>query len=83
LALYEIRYGALGDFSGAKEPFRDREGQRLARALGKLDDVLKADIPPKKYAAFVAACQRQTDNINPRRRRHRTILVEFKNTKDS
>jgi hypothetical protein len=77
LALYELRYGGLGDFNNAKRPFGEREGGRLARALTHLDSVLKAEVTPREYLAFVTACQRQTDNVDPRRTRHQTILREF------
>lgn len=77
LALYEVRYGALGDFGGSKRTFGDREGQRLAAAVARLDDALEADKPSPDFANFVAACQQQTDNVGPRRARHKQILAEF------
>lgn len=77
LVLYEIRYGGLGDFSGTKKGFGEQEGRTLKRALERLDDILETDDPPKGYMAFVEACQRQTDNINPRRIRQQQILREF------
>lgn len=78
LALYELRYGGLGDLSTNKRNFGDREGQRLRAALAKLDDVLDAERPAKEYQPFVTASQRQTDNIAPRRTRHSVILAEFR-----
>ena len=77
LALYELRYGGLGDFGGTKRPFGEREGDRLGRALAHLDGILNADVPPREYLTFVTACQRQTDNIGPRRTRHQMILKQF------
>jgi hypothetical protein len=77
LALYELRYGTFGDFSSPKRPFGEREGGRLCRALARLDDVLEAEAPPKEYQPFVVACQRQTDNISPRKIRNQAILKEF------
>ena len=77
LAYYELRYGALGDLSGSKKAFGETEGQKLKQALEKLDEVLSSDTPPRKYLPFVEACQRQTDNIGPRRTRQLHILREF------
>jgi hypothetical protein len=77
LAIYELRYERLGDFSRTKAPFGEREGAKLTRALAKLYDILKTEVPPKDYLPFVTACQRQTDNIGPRRTRRQTILREF------
>jgi hypothetical protein len=77
LAMYEIRYGELGEFSSNRRTFSDRDGKRLLAALARLDDVLDSEQPPKNLSQFVAACQRQTDNIAPRRTRHTTILSEF------
>lgn len=77
LALYEIRYGTLGDFASARRGFGDRDGRQLLAAITRLDEVLESEAPPKGYLPFVAACQRQTDNINPRRIRHAAILKEF------
>lgn len=78
LAVYELRYGKLGDLATSRRSFGDREGQRLRKVLAKLDDVLDAEEPPKDFQAFVTASLRQTDNIGPRRKRHSTILEEFK-----
>ena len=78
LALYEIRYGNLGDLSGGRKSFGDREGQKLRGALAKLDDILEMERPPSDFQPFVTASQRQTDNIGPRRIRHKAILEEFK-----
>lgn len=77
LVTYELRYGSLGDFSGSKQPFGEREGNRLARAIAYLDGVLKEERPPREYLTFVTACQRQTDNLEPRHTRHQTILKQF------
>ena len=81
LAVYELRYGVLGDFASLKRGFGGPEARRLSRAVAQLDEVLEAEVPPKQYLPFVSACQRQTDNINPRSTRHHTILREFANTR--
>jgi len=78
LAVYELRYGDLGDFSLGKKSFSHHDGKRLLAALAHLDDALEAEHPPKHLSQFVAACQRQTDNIAPRRTRHATILSEYR-----
>jgi hypothetical protein len=50
------------------------ERDSLIEAVGELSEVL-ADTkdptitPPKKFSAFILACQRQTDNIQPRKTR--------------
>lgn len=77
LAVYEQRYGTLGDFSGTKRSLGDAFDERLRRAITKLDEVLDAKSPPDQYRAFVLACQRQTDNLAPRGRRRETILTEL------
>lgn len=77
LALYEIRYGAFGDLASPRKSFGDRERVRLSRALAQLNDALESRTPSKAYLPFVSACQRQTDNLNPRRTRHQGILKQF------
>lgn len=77
LALSQLRYGNLGDMSGTKKGFGEKDGKKLTQTLEKLDVILDADIPPKAYITFVKACQRQTDNIGPRRLRRQQILREF------
>jgi hypothetical protein len=81
LAVYHLRYEGLGDFTGSKRSFGDAEGERLSEALGVLDDVLEAEVPPAPYLTFITACQRQTDNIEPRRKRLETILKQYSVTK--
>lgn len=81
LAVYHLRYGELGDISGSKKAFGEREGEQIRRAIGLLDDVLGSDEPSKEYQSFVVACQRQTDNIGPRRTRLQFILKEFDRAK--
>jgi len=46
--------------------------------IQELSDAIDAEIPPSRFAKFVAASQRQTDNLIPRRRRHQTILAALK-----
>lgn len=77
LAMYELRYGKLGDFDSSRKPFSERDGRRMAKALEHLDDVIELEVPPKPYIQFVAACLRQTDNVGPRRARHDAIINEF------
>ncbi|MEW6331591.1 MAG: DUF262 domain-containing protein [Pseudomonadota bacterium] len=78
LVLYELRYGKLGEMAGAKQSFTDHDVKRLIQSLTRLDSILNAKAPPKEYLQFIEACQRQTDNIAPRRTRHNQILKEFK-----
>lgn len=47
---------------------------KIRRALARLGEVLEAERPSPRYAKFIEACARQTDNIGPRRIRHRYIL---------
>jgi hypothetical protein len=77
LALYQLRYGELGDLEGSKKAFGDEEGRRLKEALRKLDEIVENEEPPAGYQAFVEASQRQTDNIAPRRARHRRLLRTY------
>ena len=74
LAVYESRYRAIGSI---KERKRSIDGERIKSSLLKLDGILGSDEPPKKYLRFVTACQRQTDNIQPRRTRHATLIDAF------
>lgn len=78
LALYELRYGKLGDLTGTKSSFSDQDGRRLQNVVANLDRILNMKSPPREYHAFIEACQRQTDNIGPRRTRHNQVLKEFR-----
>ena len=77
LAIYERRYGRLGAEQQSKQQFGEREALALRAAITRLSDVLKQGEPPRAFATFVTACQRQTDNIAPRRTRLETILKEM------
>lgn len=76
LAVYRMRYGSLGDDKVSRKAFGDRESTALRRAVSVLNDALAAPQPQPDYAPFVLACQRQTDNIGPRRIRLDAILKE-------
>lgn len=45
----------------------------IRRSLARLASVLETESPTGSYAKFIEACARQTDNIAPRRTRHRYI----------
>jgi hypothetical protein len=77
LVMYELRYGSLDSFGGSKRAFGEAEGEKLARAVRFLDHILQEERPLANYLPFVTACQRQTDNLGPRRTRHATILEQF------
>jgi len=78
VALYEIRYGRIGTVSGTKKAVSDAHGNHILDAVLHLGNILEADEPPRQYLRFVRACQRQTDNIQPRRTRHTTLVREFR-----
>jgi hypothetical protein len=77
LAIYELRYGAIGTVSGSKKSISDTQGARICSAVVRLGKILESSEPPKGYFKFYSACQRQTDNIQPRRTRHQTLVSEF------
>ncbi|MBI3662803.1 MAG: DUF262 domain-containing protein [Acidobacteria bacterium] len=71
--VYDLQFGLPGS---------PRERQRIPasahaavrRALKRLGDVLEAEEPTPAQARFIEACARQTDNIGPRKVRHKHIL---------
>jgi len=78
LALYKLRYAELGNFDSSRQSFGSAEGFKFRVALKQLDKVLSDEQPAKAYLEFVTACQRQTDNVKPRRIRNRAILEAYR-----
>ena len=79
LAVYDLRWGLK------REPVNHRavalsRAKHVQKALQRLSNIIGMDTPPAKYARFVTACQRQTDNIDPRRIRHHTLISELSKT---
>ena len=78
LALYELIYGNLGVLSARAKTPSAATCRRIRGAVQQLSDFLDMDVAPRKYARFVTACQRQTDNIRPRETRHESLLAAFR-----
>ncbi|HEY5941467.1 MAG TPA: DUF262 domain-containing protein [Solirubrobacterales bacterium] len=78
-AVHHIRYGVPGLKPLVKKRRLTKKDMRALRAsVGKLSDIVvlakDEEAVPRKYERFVSASLRQTDNIQPRRTRTRTIL---------
>ena len=71
--IYDIVYG-LSHSTTRQRKIPPNSYSAIRRALRRLGEVLEEEIPPRKYARFIEACGRQTDNIGPRKIRHRFIL---------
>jgi hypothetical protein len=74
LAVYHRRYGVPGvRLQTPHDAITPAEIRSLGKAVRSLSNVLDAARAnkgvPDKYAEFIEACLRQTDNIEPRRRR--------------
>lgn len=54
-----------------------RQVQQLSENLRRISDAVRMDEPPKSLAKFAAAAARQTDNIRPRRTRHRYLMKQL------
>ena len=76
-AVYSLQFGSKETNSSRRTLNRGR-WEVLRAALERLSELIDSEEPPAKYARFVAACQRQTDNIQPRRIRHQTLIQEFR-----
>lgn len=77
LAVYEMRYGALGARRRGRKVLSEPVREQMRQGLLMLDDVLEQEELPRGYLRFVTACQRQTDNLHPRKIRHRMLLSTF------
>jgi len=74
--MYSFRFGSKETKMNQTALLRTRH-DRLRLNLQRLSKLIDQDRPPSRYARFVAACQRQTDNIQPRRIRHQTLVDEL------
>jgi len=75
--VYDLLHGLPGG-SGHRRKMPANSYASVRRALRRLSDELRAEIPSRKYLKFIEASARQTDNIGPRRTRHRFILEAIK-----
>jgi len=80
--VYHRLFGLPGISRGTARKRLDKESlHSLRNAVVKLSDMVElardaaADVP-SKYSNFVAACLRQTDNIQPRRERFNSLFGE-------
>lgn len=75
-ATYDLTWGMPGS------PMGDHEARKITaaslasvrHALVRLGDTLTSETPTAEELRFIEACGRQTDNIKPRRTRHRFIF---------
>jgi hypothetical protein len=75
--MYSFRFGSKETRMNRTVLLRSR--REMVRAnLQRLSSLIDQERPPRQYAKFVAACQRQTDNVQPRRIRHQTLVNELK-----
>lgn len=73
VAFHAVRYGTDPDAPN-KKVLSKSNAMQIMEALVELSEATRADPPPRKFASFVNATKQQTDNIAPRRIRHRTLL---------
>ena len=71
--MYDLLYGLPGGL-GHRHKIPASSYAAVRRALVRLSDDLRADTPSQKYLRFIEASARQTDNVGPRRIRHKFIL---------
>jgi hypothetical protein len=71
--VYDLLFG-MPDGAGHRSKIPVSVYASVRRALQRLSDEIGADIPSSKYLKLIEASGRQTDNIGPRRIRHRFIL---------
>jgi hypothetical protein len=76
LAICDLRWGIKQDAVNPKAVAATR-ASHVQGVLRRLSNIVGMEEPPKSYARFVTASQRQTDNIQPRRIRHRTLVTEL------
>jgi len=77
LALYDLKYG-LKHQDG---PYTDKiDHEKINNTIYKLNSIIKNKDVPNEYNDFIEASSRQTDNINPRIKRHNTILFDILNS---
>ncbi len=76
-AVYDLLCGLPGSTT-PRERVPHTSYPTVRRALHRLGDVLGVEAPTAAQAKFIEACARQTDNIGPRRIRHRFILEAIK-----
>jgi len=75
--VYSLQFGSK-ETNASRRILNRGRWEVLRAALERLSELIDSEEPPTRYARFVAACQRQTDNIQPRRIRHQTLIQEFK-----
>jgi len=75
--IYSFRFGSTETKQNRTVLLRSRR-EALRTRLRRLSKLIDKQNPPRSYARFVAACQRQTDNIQPRRIRHQTLVDELR-----
>jgi Protein of unknown function DUF262 len=72
-AIYDLLYGMPRGL-GVRLKIPTGSHPSIRRALSRLSEELRAETPSRKYLRLIEASARQTDNLNPRKIRHRYIL---------
>jgi len=75
--VYDLTYGMPAtpiDRHFAHEKIAPISFAAIRRSLNRLGEVLETEQPTAEQTRFIEACARQTDNIAPRRVRHRFIF---------
>lgn len=75
--MYDLEFG-LPEEDGPYGRIRPRDFPRVREAMMTLTNQIESPSPAQEYVEFVTACQRQTDNLIPRRIRHQTVLRELR-----
>jgi Protein of unknown function DUF262 len=73
LAFHTLRYGS-DEHPANRKLLTKSNAFNIINVLHDLSEATKADIPPRSLIRFIAATERQTDNIGPRRMRHRVLI---------
>jgi len=75
-AVYDVIYGLPSspiDWHFSHSRISRNSFSAIRRNLNRLGDALRTEKPSPEEARFIEACARQTDNIGPRRVRHKFI----------
>jgi Protein of unknown function DUF262 len=70
--------GESGPIAGFARTLTQAQGKSLRTQLRQLSDAARSEEPPRHLAQFATASARQTDNVKPRRIRHRRIFKILK-----
>ncbi|MGD0477801.1 MAG: DUF262 domain-containing protein [Nitrososphaerales archaeon] len=75
--MYDLEYGLPGE-NGPYGRIEVASSHSARQVLSHLTNQIESVRPRPEFAEFVRACQRQTDNIIPRKVRHQVILTRLR-----